>query len=198
METTKKQAVKQIIEILNDNENINVSIITLALRAQNLPEVVPQILKIMNDNEITVEDISQALRALKNAETFDLVCEVEGKLVRIPYEEGKNKNPIGIIPRKKYNFFLFLDETGMSAFPPIEEKDQLPDELICNLLMDVRPELNEKLRELGKPILSGDYWLNGHELSGIGYWMAHIREDKLKVDYYNIKHSAKVRKIGRL
>ena len=198
METTKKQAVKQVLEILKDNENINVSLITLALRAQNLPEAIPQILKIMNENELTVDDISQALRAQKNAETFDLVYEADGKFIRVPYEEGKDKNPIGIIPRKKYNFFLYLDETGMSPFPPIEEKDQLPDEVLCNLLMDVRPELNEKLRELGKPILSGNYWLNGHEFSGIGYWMAHIREDVLKVDYYNIKHTAKVRKIGRL
>lgn len=198
METTKKQAVKQILDILNDNENVNISTISLALRAQNLPEVVPQILKIMNDNEITVDDITQALHALKNAETFDLICEIDGKFARVPFDEGKSKNPVGIVPRKKYPFFLYLDETGMSAFPPIEEKDQLLDELICNLLMDVRPELNEKLRELGKAILSGDYWLNGHEFSGVGYWMAHIREDKLKVDYDNTKHTAKVRKIGRL
>jgi len=198
MKTTKKEAVKQILEILQDNETISVSTITLALRAQDLPEAVHQILKVMKENELSVDDINQALRAHKNAETFDLVCDVNGKLTRVPYEEGKNQNPIGIIPRKKYNFFLYLNETGMSAFPPIEEKDQLPDEILCDLMMTVRPELNEKLRELGKPILSGDYWLNGHELSGIGYWMAHIREDQLKVDYYNIKHTAKVRKIGRL
>ena len=40
METTKKQAVKQILDILNDNESVNISTISLALRAQNLPEVV--------------------------------------------------------------------------------------------------------------------------------------------------------------
>lgn len=204
METTKKQAVKQILEILQDNENINVSIITLALRAQNLPKEVHMILKIMKENDLAVEDINKALRSLKNAETFDLVCNIDGKLTRLPYEEGEKKNPIGICPCKKHNFFLYLDESGEGPFPPIEEKDQLLDELICNLIMPVRPELNEKLRKLGKPLLSGDYWLNGHELSGIGYWMARIREDELhrsddpRASYDNVNCIAKVRKIGRL
>lgn len=196
METKKSNAIEQILGIMQDDENVTIALITQALRAKELPESVHHILAIMLDNNISVDDLTQALRP-KN-ETFDLVCEIDGKLTRVSFEDGKDKNPIGICPKKKHNFFLFLDETGMVEFPDINEKSNLADEVLCRLMMEVRPELNEKLRELGKPILSGDYWINGHEHSGIGYWMARIRQDKLIVDYFDARHTAKVRKIGYL
>ena len=193
----KVKAVEQILGIMQNNEEITVAIITQALRAQSLPEEVHQIMSIMQENEISVDDITRALRP-GTSETFDLVCLVDGKPTRVPFEEGKDKNPIGICPKKKLKSYLSLEETGMVSYPDLSEKDKLADEDLCILFMEVRPELNERLRELGKPILSGDYWINGHELSGIGYWMARIREDKLKVDYYDAQHKAKVRKIGHL
>lgn len=164
-------------------------------------EAVQQILGIMQDNNITVADINAMIKAQSRPqinESFDLLCEVNGTRKRLPFDTGKDLNPIAIFPRQNLKFFLSLEETGMIPFPPVKDKDQLLDEDLCTLLMDVRPELNEKLRELGKPILSGDYWLNGHEFSGVGYWIANIREDRLRVDYYDARSVAKVRHIGHL
>lgn len=160
-----------------------------------------QILGIMQESDLTVTDIENAQKAQnqpKAEETFDLLCEINGSLKRVPYETGKELAPKAIFPRKNLKFYLSLEETGMVPYPKEDEKDKLADEDLCTLLMEIRPELNEKLRELGKPLLSGDYWLNGHELSGIGYWMARIREDQLKVDYYDSLHRAKIRHIGHI
>lgn len=165
-------------------------------------EAIKQILGIMAANEITVSDVENAVKAQqrpKVEETYDLLCDVNGTLTRVPFEKGKDMEPIGIFPRKSLKLYLLLDETGMVPFPPVEEKKKLLDEELCTLLMDNRPGLNEKLRELGKPILSGEYWLNGHEHSDhIGYWMATIRDNQLKVGYDYKDRRAKVRKIGRL
>ena len=159
------------------------------------------ILGAMDESEVSVADISAALRARqhpKPEENFDLLIESFGELKRVPFETGKNMAPLGIFPRNGLKFYIELDETGMVPFPELETKSTLIDEEMATLIMEVRNELNDKLRELGKPILSGDYWMNGHELSGIGYWMAKYRDGKLKVDYYDASRKAKIRKFGRI
>lgn len=165
-------------------------------------EALRQILAILDEQgELSVSDISAALRARQHpqpTESFDLLIESFGELKRVPFETGKNMAPLGIFPRNGLKFFIELDETGMVPFPELETKSTLIDEEMATLIMEVRNELNDKLRELGKPILSGDYWMNGHELSGIGYWMAKYRDGKLKVDYYDASRKAKIRKFGRL
>lgn len=164
-------------------------------------EALRQILAILDEQgELSVSDISAALRARqhpKPEENFDLLIESFGELKRVPFETGKNMAPLGIFPRNGLKFYIELDETGMVSFPELETKSTLIDEEMATLIMEVRNELNDKLRELGKPILSGDYWMNGHELSGIGYWMAKYRDGKLKVDYYDASRKAKIRKFGR-
>jgi hypothetical protein len=165
-------------------------------------EALRKILGIMDEQgEISVSDISSALRARqhpKPEENFDLLIESFGKLKRVPFETGKNMAPLGIFPRNGLKFYIELDETPMVPFPELKTKSELIDEEMATLIMEVRNELNDKLRELGKPILSGDYWMDGHELSGIGYWMAKYRDGKLKVDYYDASRRAKIRKFGRL
>ena len=126
------------------------------------------ILGAMDESEVSVADISAALRARqhpKPEENFDLLIESFGELKRVPFETGKNMAPLGIFPRNGLKFYIELDETGMVPFPELETKSTLIDEEMATLIMEVRNELNDKLRELGKPILSGDYWTNGHELS---------------------------------
>ena len=164
-------------------------------------EAIQQILGIMQENELTVSEILAAQKAKNNPkveETFDLLCEINGEMKRVPFETGRDLNPKAIFPRKNLKFWLELDETGMIQFPAEKEKDRLLDEDLCTLVLEVRTELNEKLRELGKPLFSGEYWMNGHELSGIGYWMAIIREDRMRIDYYDSTRKAKVRYIGHL
>ena len=159
-----------------------------------------QILEMMQAKGVTVADINAAIKAQRQVdETFDLVCLINGVLTRIPFEKGRELSPVGIFPRKNLKFFLELDETGEISFPSVEEKREMPDDDLFTLISEVRPELNEKLRELGKPLVSGNYWLNGHEVGDhIGYWIAHMRDDKLVVDYDNKTSRAKVRKIGHI
>ena len=167
----------------------------------NKKEALQEILKLMETSGVTTAEITAALKAKsmpKIEETFDLLCEVNGELKRLPFETGRDLDPKAIFPRKNLKFYLSLEETGMIPFPDEKEKDRLPDEDLCTLILEVRPELNEKLRELGKPLVSGEYWLNGHELSGIGYWMGIIREDRIRIDYYDSSRKAKVRYIGHL
>ena len=164
-------------------------------------EVIEKILHLMDESGVSVAEISTALKARvmpKEEERFDLLCKVGDELKRVSYEEGRDMNPIAIFPRNKFKFYLFLEETGMVPFPPIEEKDKLPDDDLSTLIQEVRSELNEKLMELGKAPVRGDYWLNGHELSGIGYWMARFHDDRFNSGYYDSKRKAKVRYIGRL
>jgi len=164
-------------------------------------EVLQQILAMMEQSGVTTADITAAIKAKsqpKIEETFDLLCEVNNELKRLPFETGRDLNPKAIFPRKNLKFYLSLEETGMIPFPELKDKERLLDEDLCTLVLEVRSELNEKLRELGKPLLSGEYWLNGHELSGIGYWMAIIREDRMRIDYYDASRKAKVRYIGHL
>jgi len=166
-------------------------------------EAVKQILGIMAANGVTVLDIENAVKAQqcpKEEENFDLLCNINGKLTRVSFEQGKDMAPIAIFPFNKSNFYLMLDETGMVTFPPVEEKKDLMDDTQCTLVTTNRTELNEKLRELGKPILSGAYWLNGHEHGDhIGYWKAVIRGSNIPDIGYDYKDDqAKVRKCGRL
>lgn len=165
-------------------------------------EALQMILGAMDESEVSVAEISAALRARQHPkvdETFDLLIVENGGYKRVAFDAGKDASPVAIFPRKNLKFFLELDETGMVLFPDAKAKEDFPDEEIATLIMDVRDQLNEKLRELGKPILSGDYWLNGHELNGhIGYWMARFRDGRLIVDFFNASRKAKIRKIGRL
>lgn len=164
-------------------------------------EALRVILGAMDESEVSIAEISAALRARqhpKPEENFDLLVESFGELKRVPFDTGKNLAPLGIFPRNGLKFYIELDETPTVPFPDLAVKAELPDEEMAVLMAEVRNELNEKLRELGKPLLSGDYWLNGHELSGTGYWMAKFRDGKLRVDYYDASRRAKIRKFGRL
>lgn len=168
----------------------------------NKTEAVSKILAIMDAEKVSVAEISAAMRARlypKPDETYDLLVEVFGEKKRVAFESGKNMSPIAIFPRKDLKFYIELDETPMTEFPSEEEKSNFMDEEMATLVQGVRDGLNDKLRELGKPILSGDYWLNGHELPGhIGYHIARFRDGRLEADYYDAYHRAKVRRFGRL
>lgn len=176
----KKEVIRKILEMIWSN--------------QPATKVVAE----MNKTGVTPAEVMENIQKPQTEETFDLLCEVNGELKRLPFETGRDLNPKGIFPRKNLKFWLSLDETGMLPFPDPKDKDKLPDEDISILLQEVRHELNDKLSELGKAPLRGDYWLNGHELSGIGFWMARFYEGVLKVDYYDSSHKAKVRYIGHL
>lgn len=162
-----------------------------------------KILAIMQNYGITVADIKEAeenARRPKDPRAFDLLIVVDGAKMRVSFEEGRDKNPIGIFPRKDLGSFLFLDEEPETVCPAkLEDRRQLLTENFSALLSDVRTELNMRLCQLGKPELKGDYWGYAHEYSGCGYWMARFDFRKqLEFSYYDANHRAKIRRMGRL
>ena len=157
----------------------------------------------MQNFGITIEDIKEVeenARRPKNPRPFDLLIIVNGAKMRVPFDEGKDKNPIAIFPRKDLTSFLYLDEEPETTCPAkLEDRRTLLTENFSALLSDVRPELNARLRQLGKPELLGDYWGYAHEFSGCGYYMARFDFRKhLEFNYYDAKHRAKIRRMGRL
>lgn len=162
-----------------------------------------KIIGIMQKYGITIADIKEEeenIRRPKNPRAFDLLIEVDGTKMRVPFDEGKDKNPIAIFPRKDLTSFLYLEEEPETVCPArLEDRRQLLTENFSALLYDVRPELNARLRQLGKPELVGDYWGYAHELSGCGYYMARFDFRKqLEFSYYDANHRAKIRRMGRL
>ena len=162
-----------------------------------------KVITAMAESEVTPAEVTEALNKPKpgSGERFDLLIEEDGKPKRVAFEDGKDKNPKAIFPLNDFPTYLSLEETGMQLFPDLKDKERLMDEHLCMLIKPVRHELNDKLEVLGKAPLRGEYWLNGHELSGTGYWTVKFYEGEMKwipreIEYNNPKHTAKVRYIG--
>lgn len=163
---------------------------------------IQKILQVMQNQGISVAEIKEAeenARRPKNPRAFDLLIEVNGAKMRVSFDEGKDKKPIGIFPRKDLSSFLYLDEEPETSCPTrLEDRRTLLTENFSALLHDIKTELNVRLRQLGKPELKGNYWGYAHELSGCGYWMARFDPRIFDFNYFDEKHVAKVRHMGRL
>lgn len=163
-------------------------------------EAIAQILGMMRENEISLQDIKEArLAALrpKCTENFDLLVVVDGMPQRLPFEEGKDLAPTAIFPFKDAPAYMEFKETSPGDYP-VKLKEQLPGVNTFQRMADIMPELNAKLEELGQPLFEGTYWLNGHEWSGIGYWIAKVHKNKVDTTYMDERHKAKVRLLGYL
>lgn len=163
-------------------------------------QTIAQILNMMRVGEITFEDLKEArLAALrpKCTEDFDLMIEVDGVRQRVPFAEGKGLNPLAVFPFRDAPFYMEFKETSPGDYP-VKLKEQFPGVNTFQRMADIMPELNEKLKELGQPIFEGTYWLNGHEWSGIGYWIAKVHKNKVDTTYMDERHKAKVRLLGYL
>lgn len=166
--------------------------------------VLQDIVRTMAEHNITIGDVDNAQKEYKRAqfaekETFDLLVDISGERKRVSFEEGRTENFVAIYPFKDSDVYLELDETGETEYPPLENQNRLAHVDFIGAVMSVRPELNEKLRQLGKPILSGRYWVKGYEHPGhAGYWEVQVRQDKMDTGYGNPGVRAKVRYVGRL
>ena len=163
-------------------------------------EAMAQILKMMRENEVSFEDLKefrlQMLR-LKCTENFDLLIVVDDMPQRVPFDEGKNLAPTAIFPFRDAPFYMELKETEPSDYP-VTLKNILPGVNTFQRMAHIMPELNEKLKELGAKPFEGVYWLNGHEWSGIGYWVGKVHKNKVDTTYLDERHKAKRRLLGYL
>jgi len=123
-------------------------------------------------------------------EKFDLLCKVDGRTVRLPFEEGKNLNPIAIYPSWREEG-LCLEESEDRCRTGTNEW-KIPLYSFWNgVVFPVKDELNAKLRELGVPPLDGCYFARAGGMN----WIVRFREGQktLDADYYDFDAVAKVR-----
>ena len=161
-----------------------------------------EILRIMQTTGITVEDIITEQKRVKNKklQAFDLLVVIDGVKQRVPFEQGKDcPVKLGIFPRPNNSSYIELTESDPCSCPlELEERRKFITENLADLLDDVKDELNVRLREIGAPEIDGKYWAYAHEWSGCGYYIARFSpKDRLVFTYYDEKHVAKVRRVGR-
>ena len=112
-----------------------------------------KIVSLMNDYNLSVSDISEAT----DSHEFDLMCYVNEKFVRLPYEQGKDKQVIGVFPFKDCSFYIDCDETR-ELETPFVLKNYLLSMDIWEDLARIKDKLNACLKSVGLPVLSGRYY----------------------------------------
>lgn len=126
---------------------------------------------------------------------FDLLCIVNGKKVRLPYCEGKDKNPFGIFPLRisaYYRYYLELEEHPEDIRRNADES-KFPEDGFCQQVWKIREALNCCLQSLNAPPLKGCYYAKKGNYNWIVGFDAFENEQCMPSDYYNFDEKAKIR-----
>ena len=119
--------------------------------------------QLMQEYGIMIYEVAQMFDA-----DFDLLCIKDGKKVRLPFDSGKNCNPLGIFPFKDMNIYFELSETSETS-RIFADARRLPAEAFCDRVCEIKDELNEYLKILQKPLINGCYFAVGENLSGLNW-----------------------------
>ena len=124
-------------------------------------KIINQICSLMNEHHIYVSEIADARRRLfhNDYQAFDLLClcSTEKTLFRTSFEKGKDLHPIAIFPFADNNIALFLRECQVEERCFVVEQD-VPSVEYWKNIDAIRDKLNQKLVELGAPIVEGVYF----------------------------------------
>lgn len=127
---------------------------------------------------------------------FDLLCEVDGQRVRLPFSKRTGKL-IGIFPFKNEPEYLELDEVENKKHTDKDvDETRLLDErfFCCDRVSKVVNRLNRYLKKLNKPILEGSYLAdNSSYMPGCGWIIGFDNTG----DYHGGNVPAKLRYMGR-
>ena len=131
---------------------------------------------------------------------FDLLCEVDGNKVRLPYAEGKAKNPIAVFfLQENPRLYMELKEFDNGLRSNLDDS-RLPPYQICEMIWCMSKKLNPCLRALGKPELQGCYFAQMGK--GDMNWIVGLNSAEggacMPSDYYDPNERAKARYIGEL
>ncbi|MBQ8870261.1 MAG: hypothetical protein IJ019_02665 [Alphaproteobacteria bacterium] len=118
-----------------------------------------QIVAIMQQESISVDEIKEGLKVWnkKNRE-FDLLCAIGGRPQRLRFECGKHFNPIGIFPFADSDFYVVFDRLDQETNRHNINNNRLPVMEDWKKICQVKELLNERLEELGKQELEGEYF----------------------------------------
>ncbi len=144
-----------------------------------------------------IMELPEDLWILPSGPSFDLLCLVNNRLQRLPFDKGRYKNPVGIFP--------FADSP---CFFELEEKEDIPRKLVkearlpslefCERAYKVKNGLNTCLKLLHKPILQGSYYAVRKFPCNVN-WIVSFDDcgnENLPSDFYGDSELAKVRYCG--
>ena len=156
-------------------------------------EIIKHIADLMYKHKISVKDI---LLTIDVAFKFDLLCEIDGHNVRLPFEEGYTEKIIGIFHNKKTDLYLHVDET-QETLRKFAFEFKLPTLSYWEEIFEVKDELNKTLMILGFKELDGFYFARS-SYNSMTNWIVGFKDgvDHLTSDYYENKEPAKIRYIG--
>ena len=133
------------------------------------------------------------------SDEFDLLCEVNGQKVRLPFSKRNSGKPLGIFPSKHSSLYFELNEVKNKKHTDIDvDESRLPDEkYFCEGVAAVKDRMNLYLKELGYPILDGIYLADSPYMQGSGWLVCFKKGDKrLSSDYCCGNQPAKLRYMG--
>ena len=156
-------------------------------------EIIKDIVKSMHEPGITMNDLKVAMNPMTNC---DLLCEVDKKLIRMPFSEGRHHKVIGIFHARSSNVFLYVEEVE-AAHRKDADVLKLPTVTYWKDILTAREDMNKALFSLGLPEIDGDYFTSSSYLPTRN-WIISFEDDQntLKVDRYDYDIKAKIRYCG--
>ena len=159
-----------------------------------------RVLRIMQEEGITMNELQQMSH---NFESFDLLCEIDGRLKRVSFEEGKSLHPIGIFPFKDDNTYIVFDGLGhianQNTMMDYAKKRKLSDVNIPTVsyfeaIFKIKDKLNKALKSLYKPIFKGTYLALSPDYIPEANWIVSFFDNakNLSSDFYEAKEESRV------
>lgn len=153
--------------------------------------------------KLTLAEISVQLEkhriSLKKQKSrqFDLLCNIDGRLTRMSFSEGRYRSPLGIFPFKDNNTYFELDEIP-AALRQDAENSRLPEHDWCQKVYPLKKRLNKCLEILAKPPLEGCYFARHYYMSDCN-WIVGFADSRygMQSDFYEGKKRSKIRYAGR-
>ena len=127
---------------------------------------------------------------------YDLLCVVDGKKVRLSYDDGCFRKIYGIFPFKDSPLYLHAIETCYTTrFGANENK--IPSIEFWQDLFKIKDDFNKVLGNLGLSILDNCYFATSSHLPSAN-WVVYFyaKSNELRTDYFGSLKEAKIRYFG--
>ena len=156
-------------------------------------KIIKKIQNLMHKYEISINDIRSARETTPD---FDLLCEVNGKLVRLPFDKGVCEKIFGIFHKINSNMFLHVDEMPETPRDGTNEY-KIPFVNYWEEIFNLKDDLNDVLTKLGFAEIDGCYYARSSYIPQ-GNWIVAFDKDldNLASDYYGNSEIAKIRYFG--
>lgn len=127
---------------------------------------------------------------------YDLLCVVNGKKVRLSYDDGCYRKIFGIFPFKDSNLYLNAIETEITIRLGVNE-EKVPSVDFWKSIFEIKDELNTALADLHLAPINGRYYATA-QIHPYSNWIVTFKDncDRLLSDFYGSGATAKIRYFG--